>query len=275
MYGREIKKKINLMGDPSVGKTSLVLRYVKNVFGEGYLKTIGTNIYKKEVPVIGAEIKMLIQDIMGERGYESVQEAAFRNSNGAIAVADATRMETLDSLIDEWLPKYKGFAGRNASIVLAVNKDDLDNKEITEEFVVAEVASHFDYMFFTSAKTGKGVEDAFTEIASRVLFHTQLAGEDIENSLLSKDIDNPSDLVGALFAYSSDRGEMPYSTMEHLLKKSDIDKYKLDEPIKEKNALLFAKKVMDWLDKSGKKESSEFVHKLIQNYKGSSDIGYY
>ena len=108
---REIKKKVNLLGSPSVGKTSLVLRFVNDMYDEKYLKTIGTNIYTKNVKAMGTDIKLIIHDIMGEKSYESVQKTTFNKSDGAILVADVTDRNTLDELMDYWIPRYRDIAG--------------------------------------------------------------------------------------------------------------------------------------------------------------------
>jgi len=154
----DIKRKVNLIGEHGVGKTSLILRFVENVFGEEYLKTVGTNVYTKKVPVTGSEVKLVMYDIMGESDFKSVQDMAFEKSTGAIAVADITREETLYKLIDDWLPKYRKSAVHNAPVVLAVNKIDLEDQEITKEEVVENVLHYFNTIFFTSAKTGENVE---------------------------------------------------------------------------------------------------------------------
>lgn len=275
MATRRVKKKINLMGDPKVGKTSLILRFVNDVYGDEYLKTIGTTVYSKNVPVIGAEVKLVIQDIMGEKGYETVKESAFNKSSGAIAVADVTRMETLNNLIDDWIPKYRSIAGNEAPVILAINKMDLAEKEISKEYVIEEVSSRFSYVFFTSAKTGKGVEDAFSEMASRALFRTPLRGINKENLISETPLRNPKELISASFAFSAEFGDISYSKREEILEESGIDKYSLDDDIEEKKALRFTQGLINWYEEEGDKDSAAFLEKILEKYENTSHKKYY
>lgn len=269
MLDRVVKKKINLLGDPAVGKTSLVLRFVKDVYGEGYLKTIGTNVYTKEVPVVGAEVKMVIHDIMGEKKFESVQRNAFHDSTGAIAVADVTRKETLDSLLQDWIPRYRELAADKAPIILAVNKDDLEDKEITEEQVFDNASKYFNYTFFTSAKNGKDVEEAFKELASRSLHRTSKEKGRVKDILENKNISTPFDLLGGLFIQTSGTDVMPYDEKERLLSEAGIDKLELkDEKIREQEVLDFADSIIEWYDEKGSEEHVDSVERLVEKYKG-------
>jgi len=104
---KHLKSKICLLGEKAVGKTSLVRRYVLNMFDDHYITTIGTKVSKKEVRVFQPEkdrvvdVDMTIWDIMGEKGFrELLREAYFYGANGILAVCDSTRRRTLDDLDD-------------------------------------------------------------------------------------------------------------------------------------------------------------------------------
>src|SRR5207253_5757753 len=106
---KRLKSKICLVGEKAVGKTSLVRRYVMNMFDEQYITTIGTRVSKKEVQVslpaqdLHLQVDMMIWDIMGEKGFrELLKDAYFYGANGILAVADFTRRRTLDDL-DDWI----------------------------------------------------------------------------------------------------------------------------------------------------------------------------
>ncbi|MEF8832608.1 MAG: GTP-binding protein [Candidatus Thermoplasmatota archaeon] len=266
-----IKRKVNLIGEVAVGKTSLVLRFVENVFGEEYLKTVGTNVYTKEVPVTGSELKLVMYDIMGETDFQSVQDMAFEKSTGAIAVADVTRQETLYNLIDDWLPKYRKASVPNAPVVLAVNKMDLEDQEISKKEVVDDTRHYFDTIFFTSAKTGKNVEDMFKELGFRTKYrHTSPLRDPEDIVTMDKNIDDPQKLISALLAYASQLGEMPYSVMEDLLEESGVDKFSLDETISEEQALEFGDKLVKWYEKKDDVESASAVTRLLEKYEEDS-----
>src|SRR6266566_624211 len=169
---RSLKSKICLVGEKSVGKTSLIRRYVLNMFDEQYLTTIGTRVSKKEVRVLLPEqdllvdIDMTIWDIMGEKGFrELLKDVYFYGANGILAVADFTRRRTLDDL-DDWVDWVDGIehVGK-VPILLAVNKADLREGAQFAERDVAQIAKAYgsEYML-TSAMTGEKVEDAFLRL---------------------------------------------------------------------------------------------------------------
>ncbi|HKZ63149.1 MAG TPA: GTP-binding protein, partial [Thermoplasmata archaeon] len=77
---RTIKSKVILLGDGSVGKTSLIRRYVTDQFSDSYLTTVGTKVTKKDaiVRIEGRQVPMImtIWDVLGQKGYAGVQESA-------------------------------------------------------------------------------------------------------------------------------------------------------------------------------------------------------
>ncbi|MEF8874038.1 MAG: Rab family GTPase [Candidatus Thermoplasmatota archaeon] len=269
MNGDVMKRKVNLLGAPEVGKTSLILRYVKNVFGDEYLKTIGTNTYTKSVPFEEGKVKLIIQDIMGEVKFTSVQEGALKGSTGAIAVADITRPESLDSLLNDWVPKYERISDEDNPILLAVNKFDLDEKKITAERL-EDVYSMFEHVIFTSAKTGRNVEYLFKELASSVSHNLQLSVKDIEDIISTKELSDPKEVLDALLSISSNVGDMPYDIREDLLEESGINKFDLEEnisSIEEENVLKFANTLMDWYDEEGEERGEILLDKVLEKYK--------
>lgn len=276
----DAKKKVNLLGDPSVGKTSLIMRFVNSVFGDHYLKTIGTNVYTKTVEIPGANIKLIVNDIMGEKAYRSVQQGAFLGSTGAIAVADITRKETLDNIIDDWIPRYQDMSNDKNPVVLAINKFDLEDKEITPE-ILEEKSEYFSGYFFTSAKTGRNVEECFKKLASDVAPNLQLEVEDIEDIVLSKTICTTKDLIDGLLAYASGIGDMPYEKREEILKDSGIDKYSLDQKdeldleiygdVNEEDAINFAEGLKTWYLEHGDEYSAEAIQTLVKKYEKDSE----
>jgi small GTP-binding protein len=174
---KQLKSKICLVGDKSVGKTSLICRYVMNMFDEQYITTIGTRVSKKEVHVLMPErdllidVDMTIWDIMGEKGFrELLKDAYFYGANGILAVADITRRRTLDGL-DDWIDGVEEVVGK-VPIILAVNKLDLTSSAQFRERDVAQVAKAYDSEFvLTSAKNGDNVEEAFRRLAALVATH--------------------------------------------------------------------------------------------------------
>ncbi len=174
---RTLKSKICLVGEKGVGKTSLIRRYVLNMFDEQYLTTIGTRVSKKEVRVLLPEqdllvdIDMTIWDIMGEKGFrELLKDTYFYGANGILAVADISRRKTLDDL-DDWVDGIEHVVGK-VPILLAVNKADLASTGQYAERDVAQAAKAYESEYvLTSAKTGDKVEDAFRRLGALVAEH--------------------------------------------------------------------------------------------------------
>src|SRR6266508_420838 len=103
-----MKVKVILLGDGSVGKTSLIRRFVTDNFSDNYLMTIGTKVTKKELEVgEGASrtpMTMTIWDVLGQKGYAGVQESAVKGGQAVLLAYDVTRDETWKQLEEYWIP---------------------------------------------------------------------------------------------------------------------------------------------------------------------------
>ena len=165
-----MKVKVCFIGDAGVGKTSLIKRYVLDVFDDRYIATIGTKVTKKivEVDEGGDQVRvmMLIWDIMGQKGFrELLREAYFFGAHGAIAVCDLTNKETLEEL-RYWIKALTDVAG-DVPIVFAGNKADLQSEAVVSESDVKDLAVKYEAeAFMTSAKTGQNVEDMFKALGA-------------------------------------------------------------------------------------------------------------
>ena len=88
---KEYKVKVCLVGEKAVGKTSLIRRYVLNMFDDGYITTIGTKVSKKEVMVNDTiKVTMLIWDILGQDEFQFLHATYYQGSAGALIVCDGT-----------------------------------------------------------------------------------------------------------------------------------------------------------------------------------------
>jgi len=165
-----MKVKVCFIGDAGVGKTSLIKRFVLDVFDDRYIATIGTKVTKKIVEVDdgGNEVRvmMLVWDIMGQKGFrELLREAYFFGAHGAIAVCDLTNKETLEEL-RYWIKALTDVAG-DVPIVFAGNKADLQNEFVVKEADLKDLADKYGAeAFLTSAKTGQNVEDVFKALGA-------------------------------------------------------------------------------------------------------------
>ena len=164
-----VKRKICLIGDNKVGKTSLIRRFVHNEFSDEYITTIGTQISRKNLTIDypGTEntptkynLTLSIWDIVGQREYRSLALRHFVEARGALIVCDITRKETLKNL-HEWLnPLY--FTAGDIPTLLLINKNDLKNQGAVKQQEIKDFSDEYEIPYlFTSAKTGKNVEEAF------------------------------------------------------------------------------------------------------------------
>ncbi|UCF08135.1 MAG: GTP-binding protein [Thermoplasmata archaeon] len=167
---REFLKKMCVVGEASVGKTSLIRKFVVDKFDDKYLITIGTKTTKKSISVEDdkgeANIKLMIWDLMGQSRFAEIQRSAYTGATGAFIVLDLTRKETLDTF-PRWLYAIYKITGEIPVVVLA-NKNDL--KPAFGEREVQKLVAEYDFpYYFTSAKTGENVDSAFQTLGKLML----------------------------------------------------------------------------------------------------------
>jgi small GTP-binding protein len=192
-----IKRKVLLLGDASVGKTSLIRRFVVSKFSDDYITTIGTKITKKDVRLeLGnrtVDLSMMIWDVLGQKGYKGIQESAFRGGRGVILVFDLTRPETKQSFEEYWVPRVRAVAG-SVPMIIVGNKVDLIARADDAAKEVAELGKKYGMpAVVSSAKTGVNVESAFLAIGKLVVQQPEAPEEEGEGT---KE-EGPLTLVGA------------------------------------------------------------------------------
>jgi small GTP-binding protein len=162
--------KLCLLGDGAVGKTSLVRRFVFDVFDDRYLMSFGTKVSKKSMTVEGSTMDLMVWDILGQKTHTALHEAYYKGAAGALLVCDFTRPETMRS-IKGWLGSFRSVVGNKPVLILG-NKSDLE-KAFTFAELKELAASIGCESLETSAKTGLNVENAFTAIGKRLLEDAQ------------------------------------------------------------------------------------------------------
>ena len=167
---KEYEIKICLLGDVSVGKTSIASRFCKNSFNENYINTIG-GAYQQQNIVLnnGAKIKLHIWDTSGQDRFRSMTNLYYRDAQVAILTYDVTNEQSLESL-NYWLNELNDKVEiDNMLLCLAGNKNDVDagEKRIPTHKGKAFAEEHNMIFFETSAKTGSGVKELFQAIATK------------------------------------------------------------------------------------------------------------
>lgn len=162
-----IQKKICLLGAFAVGKTSLVARFIKSIYSDQYLTTVGVKVDKKAVQVSGQEVNLLVWDLAGEDEFQKVNMSYMRGAHGYLLVADGTRRATLDTarMLQRRVKEQIG----DLPFVLLINKADLENDWEIEETALEECRGESWRVLKTSAKSGENVEEAFQTLAKAAM----------------------------------------------------------------------------------------------------------
>ena len=161
-----VQKKLCMLGGFSVGKTSLVKRFVHSVFSETYLTTVGVKIDKKTVDLADKTVNLILWDLAGEDDLSSLRTTYLRGASGYVLVADGTRPSTLDVALSLRQRVEAEFGP--LPFVLLLNKNDLEDQWAIPDAAVADLEQKGWWVRSSSARTGEGVEEAFRDLAIRV-----------------------------------------------------------------------------------------------------------
>lgn len=163
--------KVCLIGDFAVGKTSLIRRFTESRFSESYLSTIGIRVSRKTLRLSDeypTTLTMLIWDTAGSEPFTTVVRSYYRGSRGAALVCDVTRPETIASLL-RYADEFHT-VNPDVPLIVMANKIDLRSERAVSDAQLNEIAAALDaQLFFTSARTGEGVEEAFLALGQAII----------------------------------------------------------------------------------------------------------
>lgn len=179
----EVKKKfinlkIILVGDVSVGKTSVIERYINNNFKDDYTCTIQaeqrTKIKNEDSNTL---VRMNIWDTAGQEKFRSLTRQFYRDCQGAIIVFDITKKKTFDSL-QTWIDDIKDYSDKDIPIIIVGNKSDLiDEREVSENNINEFLNDKYTY-FEVSAKYGNNIDLAFNKIKKLIMENRKMNNEE-------------------------------------------------------------------------------------------------
>ncbi|WP_437332605.1 Rab family GTPase [Sorangium sp. So ce394] len=161
------KRKVCVLGATGVGKTSLVARFVRSIFSEAYRTTIGVTIETRRVRCDDRELDLILWDLSGEDEFQDVQISYVRGSAGLLLVIDGTRRRTVETGL-RLHAAARAIAGELPSVAV-LNKADLTAAWEIDEAAEARLRRAGLWVTRTSAKTGAGVEGAFSALACAML----------------------------------------------------------------------------------------------------------
>lgn len=158
-----ISYKVCMLGAFSVGKTSLVKRYVDSIFNDRYETTIGVKIAKHSLKVGNQDSQLLIWDIEGKDSFTDINTRYLRGAAGIMLVADGSRPDSINELftIHELIQNH----AKDTPIVVMLNKKDLTEQWQISETQYEEINQLGNCVFESSAKTSENVDKAFFTLA--------------------------------------------------------------------------------------------------------------
>lgn len=160
--------KIVLVGDSGVGKTNLLLRYLKNEFNTQTKATVGVEFGNTKVQIDNALIKAQIWDTAGQERYRAITSAYYKGAHGALIVYDITRKDSFDS-VEKWLSDLKN-NGEEKMVIMAIgNKCDMVNERVISTQDGEAKAQRNNIAFLeTSALNATNVAKAFDELIQKL-----------------------------------------------------------------------------------------------------------
>ena len=174
--------KFIIVGDSSVGKSNILLRFSRNVFDPGHQATLGIEFANKHLFYNNIDYLVQVWDTAGQENFRSVTRAYYKASAVAMVVYDITSEESFEH-IQEWIKDCKDLAPRTVQLVLVGNKSDLEESRAISTERGAELAQENKMLFFeTSALNGNGVEEAFQKSIELVDQKIRSGYYDLSNS---------------------------------------------------------------------------------------------
>lgn len=167
--------KVLLLGAPTVGKTSIIYRYVKNQFSQNYITTMGINYLTKEITLEPKKIaKLIILDIAGQEKFKFLRKEFYEGADGALVIFDLTQLKTYEA-IESWLSEMFEILQENIPFIIIGNKLDLleeVSRSIDQNTVIDYAEKKNSAYLETSAKTGEKVEEVFKELTHLMIKYT-------------------------------------------------------------------------------------------------------
>ena len=166
--------KILLIGNSSVGKSSILLRFSDNIFNESFLPTIGVDFKIKTFDIQGKTVKLQIWDTAGQERFKTITSSYYKGSNGIILTYDITDKQSFKD-VENWLAEVEKYAKPDIVKLLVGNKSDLESQRQVTKEEGQELADSLNVKFIeTSAKNSVNIEGAFMTLSQEIKNIVQL-----------------------------------------------------------------------------------------------------
>ena len=157
-----------IIGDSSVGKSNILLKYIHDKFNDDYVTTIGVEFSAKNLNIKDKVYRIQIWDTAGQEMFRSITRAYYKNSVCACVVYDITRKTSFDN-VKSWIEDCKKHSPKTIFLVLIGNKVDLENsREVSYEEGEAAAKQYGMLFYETSAKTGKNINEFFEQSCQEI-----------------------------------------------------------------------------------------------------------
>ena len=203
--------KFIIVGDSSVGKSNILLRFSRNVFDPGHQATLGIEFANRHLQYNNIDYLVQVWDTAGQENFRSVTRAYYKASAVAMVVYDITSEESFQH-IQQWIKDCKDLAPKTVLLVLIGNKTDLEEGRVIQKERGEELANENNMLFFeTSALNGNGVEEAFQKSIEAVDQKIRSGFYDLSNSSNQgiKKINNENDGTRVIDKKSLSIGKKP------------------------------------------------------------------
>jgi len=161
--------KMLVIGDPDVGKTSILLSFTGDPLNPGFAPTIGIDFKVKTIEMDGKQIKFQLWDTAGQERYRTITKVYYRSAMGIILVYDITNAKTFEN-IKKWMISIQDNAPADVDMILLGNKCELEEKrQVSKERGERFAIEHGIRFLETSARTGANLDEAFTSIVKDII----------------------------------------------------------------------------------------------------------
>lgn len=164
--------KILFIGDSSVGKSSILARYIDNSFSEDFTSTIGVDFRVKTFDKGDDRVKIQLWDTAGQERFSIITSSYYRGCHGIFMVYDVCNENSFNNL-DHWISEFKKYVSNSIPIILIGNKVDLPNRKVKYADAFEWANSKNIPYYELSAKTANGIEAVVEKMYDSIMIHMQ------------------------------------------------------------------------------------------------------
>ena len=182
--------KILLIGNSNVGKSSLFLRFVDEIWKENFVPTIGVDFKIKSIKIDNKTIKLQIWDTAGQERFKSILSSYYKGANGILLLYDITNINSFKSL-SNWLIDIEKNSSKNVKKILIGNKCDLNELRKIPINKGKEFADTYNMKFIeTSAKNNVNINECFNILGKELINNIDLKSNKKDKIFHLKDNEN-------------------------------------------------------------------------------------